>query len=63
MLVVALVDFYRKGPQATKCREYGFIVIAGAIGAAVGLASVSSHYLNSGAFSSLQQIREATGEA
>lgn len=37
MLVVALVDFYRKGPQATRFREYGFIVIAGAIGAAVGL--------------------------
>jgi len=37
MLVVALVDFYRKGPQATKFREYGFVIIAGAIGAAVGL--------------------------
>jgi hypothetical protein len=37
MLVVALADFYRKGPQATKFREYGFIGIAGAIGAAVGL--------------------------
>jgi hypothetical protein len=36
MLVVALVDFYRKGPQATRFREYGFVVIAGAIGAAVG---------------------------
>ena len=37
MLVVSLVDFYRKGPQATKLREYGFVVITGAIGAAVGL--------------------------
>jgi hypothetical protein len=37
MLVVALADFYRKRPQATKFREYGFVVIAGAIGAAVGL--------------------------
>src|SRR5580658_10402493 len=39
MLVVAAADFYWKGPQATKFREYGFIVIAGAIGAAVGLAN------------------------
>ena len=37
MVVVASVDFYRKGPQATKFREYGFVVITGAIGAAVGL--------------------------
>jgi len=50
MAVVAAVDFYRKGPQATKFREYGFVVITGAIGAAVGLvndlitASISPEY-------------------
>jgi hypothetical protein len=36
MLVVAVVDFYRKGPHATKFREYGFIVIAGVVGAVIG---------------------------
>ena len=36
MLVVSLVDFYRKGAQAAKFREYGFILITGAVGATVG---------------------------
>ena len=37
MILVALVDFYRKGREATKFREYGFVIIAGTIEAAVGL--------------------------
>jgi hypothetical protein len=37
MLVVSLLDFYRNGAQAAKFREYGFILITGAIGGAVGL--------------------------
>ena len=36
MLVVSLVDFYRKGTQATKFREYGFTIIGGAAGAIIG---------------------------
>lgn len=37
MLVVALLDFYRQGAQATKFREYGFLVITGVIGGVFGL--------------------------
>jgi len=36
MLVVSLVDFYRNGARAVKFREYGFIIIAGAVGSTVG---------------------------
>ena len=36
MLVVSLVDFYRNGARAVKFREYGFIIITGAVGGAVG---------------------------
>jgi hypothetical protein len=36
MLVVSLLDFYRNGAQATKFREYGFIIITGALGGTVG---------------------------
>jgi hypothetical protein len=36
MLIVSLVDRYRKGSQATKFREYGFIIVTGAVGAIVG---------------------------
>ncbi len=36
MLVVSLVDFYRNGARASKFREYGFIIITGALGGAVG---------------------------
>jgi len=36
MLIVSLVDLYRKGSQATKFRDYGFIIITGAVGAIVG---------------------------
>lgn len=37
MLFVAALDLYRKGREATKFREYGFVLLAGAIGAAAGL--------------------------
>ena len=36
MLVVSLVDFYRNGGRAVKFREYGFIIITGAVGGTVG---------------------------
>jgi hypothetical protein len=36
MLVVSLVDFYRNGTRAVKFREYGFVIIAGVVGAIVG---------------------------
>jgi hypothetical protein len=36
MLVVSLVDFYRNGARSTKFREYGFIIITGAVGAVIG---------------------------
>ena len=36
MLVVSLVDFYRNGARAMKFREYGFVIIAGTLGAIVG---------------------------
>ncbi|MGD0411588.1 MAG: hypothetical protein ABSC18_07765 [Verrucomicrobiota bacterium] len=36
MLVVSLVDFYRKGARAVKFREYGFILLTGAVGAVAG---------------------------
>jgi hypothetical protein len=36
MLVVSLVDLYRNRTQAGKYREYGFIIIAGAVGGIVG---------------------------
>ena len=32
MLVVSLVDFYRNGARAGKFREYGFIIMTGAVG-------------------------------
>jgi hypothetical protein len=37
MLIVASVDLYRNGAQATRFREYGFILLTGMVGAAVGL--------------------------
>jgi hypothetical protein len=36
MAVVVIVDFSRHGAQASKYREYGFILIAGMTGAVVG---------------------------
>jgi hypothetical protein len=36
MLVVSMVDFYRNGARALKFREYGFVIVAGAVGAMVG---------------------------
>jgi hypothetical protein len=36
MLIVSLVDFYRNGAQSEKFREYGFVLIAGVVGAIVG---------------------------
>jgi hypothetical protein len=36
MLVVSLVDYYRNGSRAVKFREYGFVIIAGVVGAMVG---------------------------
>jgi hypothetical protein len=36
MLVSSLVDIYRHGAQATKYREYGFVIFTGLIGAGVG---------------------------
>jgi hypothetical protein len=36
MLVVSWVDFYRNGAQAVKFREYGFVIIAGMVGAVFG---------------------------
>jgi hypothetical protein len=39
MLVVSLADLYRKGSQSTKFREYGFILITGAVGAIIGFAN------------------------
>ena len=54
MLVVSLVDSYRKGAQATKFREYGFIIITGAMGAIVGFvndlitSSISPEYFTWG---------------
>jgi hypothetical protein len=54
MLVVSLVDFYRKGAQAAKFREYGFIIITGAVGAVIGFvndlmtSSISPEYFTLG---------------
>jgi len=54
MLVVSLVDFSRKGAQATKYREYGFILITGAVGAIIGFvndlitSSISPEYFTLG---------------
>jgi ABC-type cobalt transport system substrate-binding protein len=54
MLVVSLVDFHRNGARAAKFREYGFIVITGAVGAAVGFgndlitSSISPDYFTLG---------------
>ncbi len=39
MLVVSLVDLFRNGARAQKFREYGFIIITGAVGAVVGFAN------------------------
>jgi hypothetical protein len=36
MLVASLVDLFRNGARAVKFREYGFVIIAGALGAIVG---------------------------
>jgi ABC-type cobalt transport system substrate-binding protein len=36
MLVVSLVDYHRNGARAVKFREYGFVIIAGVVGAMVG---------------------------
>ena len=35
MLAVTLVDFYRNGARAAKFREYGFLLITGAVGGRV----------------------------
>jgi hypothetical protein len=54
MLVASLVDFYRKGAQAAKFREYGFIIITGAVGAMIGFvndlitSSISPEYFTLG---------------
>jgi ABC-type cobalt transport system substrate-binding protein len=37
MLIISLVDLYRNGARATRFREYGFILITGAMGGGVGL--------------------------
>jgi len=37
MAVVSLADFYRNGARAIKFREYGFVLITGAMGGLVGL--------------------------
>jgi len=39
MTVAAAVDFLRRGKQAARHREYGFILIAGVIGGLVGYAN------------------------
>lgn len=39
MAIVAIVDFKRKGREASKYREYGFILIAGVAGALAGFAN------------------------
>ncbi len=36
MLIVSLAELYRKRTQATKFREYGFILLTGALGAGIG---------------------------
>jgi hypothetical protein len=36
MLAVSLADLYRNGARAEKFREYGFVLITGAVGAAAG---------------------------
>jgi len=36
MAVISAIDFYRNRSQATKFREYGFIVLTGLLGAGVG---------------------------
>ena len=36
MIAVSFVDLYQKGDQATKFREYGFIIITGIVGAMIG---------------------------
>jgi hypothetical protein len=36
MAIVTIVDFKQKGREASKYREYGFILIAGAVGALLG---------------------------
>jgi len=54
MLAVSLVDFYRNGARAAKFREYGFLLITGAVGAGFGFAndwitsSVSPEYFTLG---------------
>ena len=39
MLMISLADLYRNGARASKFREYGFILITGAMGGAVGFAN------------------------
>ena len=54
MLAVSLVDLYRNGARAVKFREYGFVLIAGVVGAIVGFAndlitsSISPQYFTLG---------------
>lgn len=54
MVVVSVVDFCRKGAQAEKFREYGFIILTGAVGAVVGFlndsitSSISPEYFTLG---------------
>jgi hypothetical protein len=54
MLVVSLADLYKKRGEATKFREYGFILITGALGAFIGAmndlitSSISPEYFTLG---------------
>ncbi len=54
MLVVSLADLYKKRGEATKFREYGFILLTGALGAAIGsmndliTSSISPEYFTLG---------------
>ena len=54
MLVVSLVDYYRNRSRAVKFREYGFIIITGAVGGVVGAvndlitSSISPEYFTLG---------------
>lgn len=46
MAIVAGVDFYRNGVKSIKFREYGFVLVAGLLGAIVGAANdfMTSNY-------------------
>ena len=39
MVIIALTDLYRNGKEATKFREYGFLVTTGVLGALFGFAN------------------------